>query len=160
MFNSNLYKKYFPIKSIDDLFKIDLKDLKTLGRWVSNIQLEMDSINFQAWHNSRKIDSFYICLLKTNYKKNPKDLEYKIYNKDFYGLDIDDLIFINNVLYRHKYNWFISSYQFPIIRDHKTYLENFFLEEKTFLEKEEFDLLMEEELKKCPMIYRVKELLI
>lgn len=160
MIYSNLYKKYFPIKSIDDLFKIDEKDLRVLGKWVFNIELEMDAINLQAWQNSRRVDSFYICLLKTNYKKDPHILESKFYNRDFHSLDIDDLIFINNVLYRHKYNWFISSFQFPVIIDHKMYLENFFLEEKSFLEKEEFDLLIQEELKRCPMIYRVKELLI
>ena len=32
MIYSNLYKKYFQIKSIDDLFKIDEKNLRVLGK--------------------------------------------------------------------------------------------------------------------------------
>lgn len=53
MFNSNLYKKHYPIQSPSDLYEMSEKDRKKLAEWIYDIETDVRDWNYRsALHGS------------------------------------------------------------------------------------------------------------
>lgn len=103
-----LYKKYFPIKSTSIFYEMDEKECDILTRWIRNIEGDISSWNIKSQMRAVKQGAGFCRQIKLDYPKSIKDLYLLLKNKQFSGLDEEDLKFVNDVLYRHKYNAFIS----------------------------------------------------
>ena len=47
LFRSNLYKKYYPLRSFSTLCEMDNKELKLLAKWVKNTEKDVKKVNFK-----------------------------------------------------------------------------------------------------------------
>ena len=114
MLHSKMYKQYYPIKNKWDLKNMNCDEIKTLCRWTEKIEIELKVKNMEA--KRRSVNSglrFHNCLF-LHYSKPLLYLTDKILNHSIALLDEEDIALINVVLYRHKYNAFISQFIFPI----------------------------------------------
>lgn len=115
MFNSKLYKKYYPVKSSTDIFNMDINNKKKLIKWIKSIIADVDVYNVQ----SRKHAETAGCKECWRINFYP-DKEYidsvcqKITSQPFL-LTAEDIQLVNIVLYRHKYKGIISAYCFPTV---------------------------------------------
>ena len=100
-----LYKKYFPIKSTSIFYEMEKKEFDILTKWIKNIESQS---------RAKKVRADFCRQIKSDYPKSINDLHLLLQNKQFSKLDKEDLEFVNDVLYRHKYNTFISYFIFPI----------------------------------------------
>ena len=100
-----LYKKYFPIKSTSIFYEMEKKEFGILTKWIKNIESQS---------RAKKVGADFYRQIKSEYPKSINDLHLLLQNKQFSKLDKEDLEFVNDVLYRHKYNTFISNFIFPI----------------------------------------------
>lgn len=108
MFNSNLYKKHYPIQSPSDLYEMSGKDRKKLAEWIYDIETDVRDWNYRsALHGS-------IRGIEINYCGNTKQLSQRIRAVNVAEISEADLGFVNEVLYRHKYVFPLSLYFFPI----------------------------------------------
>lgn len=108
MFNSDLYKKHYPIQSQSDLYGMSDKDRKKLSEWVYAIEADVKNWNYQsALHGSTRG-------IEINYLGDIKQLSQKIRAVNAAEISEADLGFINEVLYRHKYIFPLSLYFFSI----------------------------------------------
>ena len=108
MFNSDLYKKHYPIQSQSDLYGMSDKDRKKLSEWVYAIEADVKNWNYRsALHGSTRG-------IEINYLGDIKQLSQKIRAVNAAEISEADLGFINEVLYRHKYIFPLSLYFFPI----------------------------------------------
>lgn len=106
MFNSDLYKKHYPIQSQSDLYGMSDKDRKKLSEWVYVIEADVKNWNYRsALHGSTRG-------IEINYP-GVKQLSQKIRAVNAAEISEADLGFINEVLYRHKYIFPLSLYFFP-----------------------------------------------
>lgn len=48
MFNSKMYKKYYPVKSSADIVNMDIADKKKLVKWIKSIIADVDVYNAQS----------------------------------------------------------------------------------------------------------------
>lgn len=113
MLNSEMYKRYYPVKSALNIIWMDEDDQKQLVKWIRSILSEINAYNSGSGRRAVKnrIDKCRVIL--SNY--NDEDVE-NLCNKittDPNSLDSKDIGFINSVLYRHKYIGIISAYYFP-----------------------------------------------
>lgn len=116
MFNSRMYKRYYPVKSPEDIFNMDIEDKKKIAKWVKTIIADV------YIHNIRNIKRASSAGLKECWVidfQSDKDKEYvndvycKITTEPF-SMTAEDIKLVNFVLYRHKYVSIISAYCFPI----------------------------------------------
>jgi len=108
-----LYKKYFPIKSASIFYEMDEREFDVLIRWIKNIERDISSWNMEAQMRAMKQGACLYRRVKLTYSKSIKNLYLLLKNKQFSRLDEEDLEFINDVLYRHKYNSIFSCFLFP-----------------------------------------------
>lgn len=114
MFNSKMYKKYYPVKSSADIVNMNIADKKKLVKWIKAIIADVDVYNAQ----SRKRAGTAGCKEYWRINFYP-DKEYinsvcqKITSQPF-SLTAEDIQLVNLVLYRHKYIGIISAYCFPV----------------------------------------------
>ena len=153
MFYSNIYKKYFPILKNEDLNNLTEKELDSLYKWICTIDNEIYNLNHSNLLEAVKKGTYRMYVVEYDYERDKDFLLKNLMKKNFKAINDEDLSFINNVIYRHKYNFFLSMYQFPIL-DGRKYVENLFQEEKEFLSEEEFRLLIDAELNNYSRFYR------
>ena len=109
-----LYKKYFPIKSTSIFYEMEKKEFDILTKWIKNIENDILYRNIESQSRAKKVRADFCRQIKSDYPKSINDLHLLLQNKQFSKLDKEDLEFVNDVLYRHKYNTFISYFIFPI----------------------------------------------
>ena len=109
-----LYKKYFPIKSTSIFYEMEKKEFGILTKWIKNIENDILYRNIESQSRAKKARADFCRQIKSDYPKSINDLHLLLQNKQFSKLDKEDLEFVNDVLYRHKYNTFISYFIFPI----------------------------------------------
>lgn len=108
MFNSNLYKKHYPIQSPSDLYEMSEKDRRKLSNWICGMEADVQNWNYrEAVRGSRR-------RIVINYCGDIKHLSQKIEAMNAAEISDEDLSFVNEVLYRHKYILPVSLYSFPI----------------------------------------------
>lgn len=108
-----LYRKYFPIKSASIFYEMDEKEFGILIRWIKNIESDISCWNMESQMKAVKQGTALCRQVKLIYPKPIDNLYLLLKNKQFSRLDEDDLEFVNDVLYRHKYNSVISYFIFP-----------------------------------------------
>ena len=108
-----LYKKYYPIKKSSVFYEMDEKDLNVLTRWIQNIGVDISIWNMESRNRTMRQGGDLCRQIKITYSKSIKELCLLLKNKQFSLLDKEDLDFVNDVLYRHKYNPIVSLYLFP-----------------------------------------------
>lgn len=121
-----LYKKYFPIKSTSIFYEMEKKEFDILTKWIKNIENDILYRNIESQSRAKKVGADFYRQIKSEYPKSINDLHLLLQNKQFSKLDKEDLEFVNDVLYRHKYNTFISYFIFPIRKSvHQKVLEKY-----------------------------------
>ena len=121
-----LYKKYFPIKSTSIFYEMEKKEFDILTKWIKNIEDDILYMNINSRSRAVKAGADFYRQIKLDYSKSINDLHLLLQNKQFSKLDKEDLEFVNDVLYRHKYNTFISYFIFPIRKSvHQKKLEKY-----------------------------------
>lgn len=109
-----LFKKYYPIKNTSIFYEIKKREYDILTKWVKNFEREILCWNIGSKKRAAKAGINFCQQIKLTYSKSINDLYLLLKNKQFTKLDEEDLEFVNNILYRHKYNPFISFFIFPI----------------------------------------------
>lgn len=107
------YEKYYPIKSTSIFYEMDETEFGILTRWIKNIENDISSWNMKNQMKAVRQGDNLCRQVKLTYSKPIENLYLLLKNKQFYKLDEEDLEFINDVLYRHKYNSIISCFIFP-----------------------------------------------
>lgn len=108
MFNSSFFKKHYPIQSQTELYEMSEKDRRKLSNWIYVIEADVQNWNYrEAVRGSRR-------RIAINYCGDIKQLSQKIGTMNAAEISDEDLRFINEVLYRHKYILPVSLYSFPI----------------------------------------------
>ena len=90
------------------------KEFGILTKWIKNIENDILYRNIESQSRAKKARADFYRQIKSDYPKSINDLHLLLQNKQFSKLDKEDLEFVNDVLYRHKYNTFISYFIFPI----------------------------------------------
>ena len=111
-----LYKKYFPIKSTSIFYEMEKNEFDILTKWIKNIDNDILCWNIESQNRAKRTGVDLCRQIKLDYPKSINDLHLLLQNKQFSRLDKEDLKFINDVLYRHKYNAFISNFIFPVTK--------------------------------------------
>lgn len=112
MFNSRMYKKYYPVKSSAEIVNMDITDKRKLIKWLKSIIADVNAYNVQH----RKQAESFRCKEYWFIDFHP-DKEYidsvcqKIITEPF-SLTAKDIQLVNFVLYRHKYAGIIFAYYF------------------------------------------------
>ena len=118
--HSRLYKKYYPIQGVQSFHDMDTKDFDVLLRWILTAERDVVLYNDVSMKQAVRqgIDRYRGIVI--TYTKPVQDLCSLLADGKFEQLDECDLEFINDVLYRHKYNSFVSLYIFPTRRHVQT----------------------------------------
>ncbi len=90
------------------------KEFGILTKWIKNIENDILYRNIESQSRAKKARADFCRQIKSDYPKSINDLHLLLQNKQSSKLDKEDLEFVNDVLYRHKYNTFISYFIFPI----------------------------------------------
>lgn len=116
MLRSRFFTKYYPIKDVSDLFYMSQNDREVLGKWLRTIQSDVEVHNYSLVQNAGKRGFDKCTQICISYDRDISLLAEKIckISSNYSEIDERDVDFINDVIYRHKYIWFISSYCFPI----------------------------------------------
>lgn len=109
-----LYKKYFPIKSTSIFYEMEKSEFDILTKWIKNIESDILCWNIKSQNRAIRTGVDFCRQIELDYPKSIDDLHLLLQNKQFSRLDKEDLKFVNDVLYRHKYNVFISNFIFPV----------------------------------------------
>lgn len=112
LFHSNLYKKYYPLRSFSTFCEMDDKELKLLTKWIKNTERDAKRFNFKKGKVSPKDIEGFLSLIEGSFRKSADKLCEALKNKQLQDLDKNDLSFVNFVLQRHKYNSIISFLSF------------------------------------------------
>lgn len=108
MFNSSFFKKHYPIQSQTELYEMSEKDRRKLSNWICGMEADVQNWNYrEAVRGSRR-------RIVINYCGDIKHLSQKIEAMNAAEISDEDLSFVNEVLYRHKYILPVSLYSFPI----------------------------------------------
>lgn len=107
MLKSKMYTKYFPVKNHNTKFNDEEK--KLLCRWARIIQIEANS-RLQEGKKAYNLGRYNRQIMVQMIENNIFD--------DYY------LACLNMLLYRHKYNAFLSIWTYPVLVDNK--IEEYF----------------------------------
>lgn len=115
MFNSKMYKKYYPVKSSADIVNMDITDKKKLIKWIKSIIADVNAYNMQSYKYAEISGCKEYWLINFHPDKEYVDeVCYKI-TVEPSSMTNEDIQLVNFVLYRHKYIGIISAYYFPVL---------------------------------------------
>ena len=115
MFNSRMYKRYYPVKSSEDIFNMDIADKKKLVKWIRTIISDVYIHNIQTIRRASSAGCKACWFIDFHPDKESVDnVCCKITTEPFL-MTAEDIQLVNFVLYRHKYVGIISAYIFPIL---------------------------------------------
>lgn len=100
MFESKLFKKYFPLQSPSSLYDMPREDQGKLVNLLRRIKNDLDAWNFRA--NIQGYTRQIICL----YPEDISSLADKIESLSISEINNDDLSFINDVIFIYKFGLF------------------------------------------------------
>lgn len=109
MLNNKIYSKYFPVKS--HVTQFDEEEKKTLCTWASTFKTEVRVREIEKSKSGR----VYIYSYDMS-KYDEKTMRDMIRQNCF---DDENLAMLNIILYRHKYNAFLSLWFFPMLTKSK-----------------------------------------
>lgn len=115
MFNSRMYKRYYPVKSPEDIFNMDIADKKKLAKWVKTIIADVYIYNIRNIKRASSAGCKACWFIDFHPDKECVDnVCCKITTEPFL-MTAEDIQLVNFALYRHKYVGIISAYCFPIL---------------------------------------------
>lgn len=116
MLKSKMYQKYFPIK--DTLTRFTKEEKEILCKWVNSFDLELQTENAVRRRRAVKSGMGY-CVFLTM-EEYDKEVLLDMINQNCF--DKKHLGILNIILYRHKYNAFLSLWLYPVL--YKDELQN------------------------------------
>lgn len=120
MFNSKMYKKYYPIKSSFDIANMNVAEQKKLIYWIKSLPEDIRFHNMNSLKKAMQYRENKCRVVEVNCTDDDiASLCNKIScNSDSITDSITDneISLINAVLYRHKYVKIIGMYCFPVMR--------------------------------------------
>lgn len=119
MLYSQIYKKYFPINHSSDVFFMSDKERKILSKWIKFVELDIEIYNVTKEQRGIKTGAYFAKQIVHTYSKSVSLLADKIKADNYGSLEKDDIDFINDVIYRHKYISLLSAFVFPIRKKDK-----------------------------------------
>ena len=116
MFNSKMYKKYYPIKSSFDIANMNVAEQKKLIYWIKSLSEDIRLHNMNSLKKAMQYRENEYRVVEVNFTDdNIASLCNKIScNSD--SITDNEISLINAVLYRHKYVKIIGMYCFPVMR--------------------------------------------
>lgn len=115
MFNSKIYKKYYPVKSSADIVSMNIADKKKLIKWIKSIIADVNVYNVQSREHAKTAGCKEYWQINFQPDKEYIDNVCQKITTEPFSLTADDIQLVNIVLYRHKYVGIISAYCFPVI---------------------------------------------
>ena len=118
MLNSKIYKKYYPLKNVADIFHMAQEDRAVLVKWLHRIKTDIELYNFLSYKKALKNGFKNYARICISYDRDILSLAEKVSKIGVYSCEIDekDITFLNGVIYRHKYIEIISTFCFPVNR--------------------------------------------
>lgn len=113
MLKNKIYRKYYPIKKYTDLYLFEKGEQNQLINWIKIYEREIKYRNFENIIKAIKTNSIVVPIHILHYKKPVSELVALIGQKKFSQIDKEDIVFLNEVLKRHKYNSFLSVFLTP-----------------------------------------------
>ena len=108
-----MYKRYYPIKSPEDIFNMDIADKKKLVKWIRTIISDVYIHNIRNIKWAHLLDARRAGLLTFILIRNVWIMCAAKLTEPFL-MTAEDIQLVNFALYRHKYVGIISAYCFPI----------------------------------------------
>lgn len=115
MFNSKMYKKYYPVKSSADIVNMDIADKKKLVKWIKSIIADVNAYNAQSRKRAETAGCKECWRINFYPDKEYIDSVCQKITTESFSLTAEDIQLVNLVLYRHKYTGIISAYCFPVL---------------------------------------------
>lgn len=119
MIHSRMYRLYYPLKCRNDLEMMDAKERMLLANWINNFYYEMISFPHKRWKNG-----FHWCFPLLDQLSHTEFENFKEKLASQGSFDVREmetmLQILNVVLYRHKYNAFLSYFICPRNRSLET----------------------------------------
>lgn len=124
--HSRFYKRNFPVDSIS-LQLMSEKDRKKLHKWVNGFVFDNQRQKYKVYEKIRRgtydeLSSFYIIDKHTEEIISSLALSIKEHRAITGELE---LIILNQIIYRHKYNALISMFVFPVSDELRNKVANF-----------------------------------
>lgn len=108
LLQTDIYKKYFPIKTSDIQFSEG--EIKIVLSWIWHFKGDLIDLAIKmkklgiSYHPYLKIDSNHLVILEKKLVQNEK-------------LDDSSFWLLNVIIYRHKYRGVLSWFLFPVLTD-------------------------------------------
>ena len=115
MFNTKIFKKYYPVKSSADIVNMDITDKKKLVKWIKSIIADVDAYNAQHRKHAESIRCKEYRVIDFHPDKEYIDSVCQKIITESFSLTAEDIQLVNFVLYRHKYIGIIPAYYFPTV---------------------------------------------
>ncbi len=115
MFNSKIYKKYYPVKSSADIINMDIADKRKLIKWIKSIIADVNVYNAQSRKRAGTAGRKECWRINFYPDKEYIDSVCQKITTEPFSLTAEDIQLVNIVLYRHKYAGIISAYHFPVM---------------------------------------------
>lgn len=115
MFNSKIYKKYYPVKSSADIVSMNTADKKKLIKWIKSIIADVNVYNAQSLKRAGTAGCKECWRINFYPDKEYIDSVCQKITTEPFSLTAEDIQLVNIVLYRHKYVGIISAYCFPTV---------------------------------------------
>lgn len=112
MFNSKMYKKYYPVKSSADIVNMDITDKKKLIKWIKSIIADVNMYNAQHRKHAESVMCKEYRFIDFHLDKEYNDSVCQKIITEPWSMTAENIQLVNFVLYRHKYAGIISAYYF------------------------------------------------
>lgn len=115
MFNSRMYKKYYPVKSSAEIVNMDITDKRKLIKWLKSIIADVNAYNAQHRKQAESVRCKEYWFIDFHPDKEYIDSVCQEIITEPFSLTAKDILLVNFVLYRHKYAGIIFAYHFPVL---------------------------------------------
>lgn len=112
MLYGKLYKKYYPIMSIDSIEMMDNKERNELAHKVATILKEIDFYNMDML--MKGVKAGFVAVRQIRCDWNKEELLEVAERIKVNSILESDIPVLNDVLYRHKYNRVLTFFVFPV----------------------------------------------
>lgn len=110
-----LYKRYYPIKTSKDIYRINGEDCVTLINRINKFRATIKSFNTDAAYRAKRANLKRYKKIELVYDRNLDDLEKLLRGYKVEEIEDKDILLINAVLYAYKlsYIYLLLSHRFP-----------------------------------------------
>lgn len=114
---SRMYRLYYPIQRYNDLHLMSMKERALLATWINDFYYEMVSASYNRW--TKGLDWSFPLLDQLSHTEYENFKEKLASKEPLNELETKTMLqILNTVLYRHKYNVFLSHFICPVLCEH------------------------------------------